>query len=193
MGRNKQIYALADSALVISAETGRGGTWAGATEELKRAGRRPVFVRVGEDVPDGNRELTKLGARPFPPPPWEEDLAARLSEEQGTDSPGIAIQQSLFDDAVPRSSTPAVEEDRPDDYGRAVEAASGSVPTGVFAAVLPLLLQALPDWRSPKDVASDLEVSKTQAEDWLRRAAAEGWVERKERPVQYRRSDRSPE
>ena len=62
MGRNKHIYALADYGLIISAEVGKGGTWAGVTEELKRPDARPVFVRDEPKAPEGNRALIKLGA-----------------------------------------------------------------------------------------------------------------------------------
>ena len=60
MGRNKYIYALADYAVVVSADHGQGGTWAGAEEELKRESGKPVFVRISVGVPKGNRELIKL-------------------------------------------------------------------------------------------------------------------------------------
>ena len=65
MGRNKLIYALADYALVIASDAGKGGTWAGATEALK-AKWLPVFVLDSPDVPDGNRQLLQKGALPFP-------------------------------------------------------------------------------------------------------------------------------
>ncbi len=64
MGRNKLIYALADYGLVVSAEHKKGGTWEGASEELKRKPGRPVFVRLGDSVPMGKRtvwRLAKLG------------------------------------------------------------------------------------------------------------------------------------
>jgi len=35
MQRNKLVYALADAALVVGAEPRKGGTWAGAVEQLK--------------------------------------------------------------------------------------------------------------------------------------------------------------
>ena len=66
MGRNKLIYALADYGLVVSAEYKKGGTWEGAEEELKRKPGRPVFVRIGDSVPTGNRKLINLGALEFP-------------------------------------------------------------------------------------------------------------------------------
>jgi predicted Rossmann fold nucleotide-binding protein DprA/Smf involved in DNA uptake len=65
MGRNKLIYAMADFALVIRAEYKKGGTWSGAEEELSRENSIPVFVRIGEKMPDGNEKLLELGAIPL--------------------------------------------------------------------------------------------------------------------------------
>ena len=59
MGRNKLIYALATWAVVVSSDAGAGGTWAGATENL-RAGWTPLFVR--DAALPGNRELLANGA-----------------------------------------------------------------------------------------------------------------------------------
>ena len=36
MQRNKLIYALADAALVVNSDYEKGGTWAGAVEQLER-------------------------------------------------------------------------------------------------------------------------------------------------------------
>ncbi len=69
MGRNKLIYALADYGLVVVSDYKKGGTWAGAEEELKRRPGRPIFVQLAADAPLGNRKLRELGAKPFPPLP----------------------------------------------------------------------------------------------------------------------------
>jgi predicted Rossmann fold nucleotide-binding protein DprA/Smf involved in DNA uptake len=61
MGRNKVIYGLADFGVVVSSDFEKGGTWAGAVENLK-AGWCPLCVRAGEGAPKGNRELLKQGA-----------------------------------------------------------------------------------------------------------------------------------
>ncbi len=66
MGRNKLIYAMADYGLVVSAEYKKGGTWNGAEEELKRSKSLPVFVRISNEVPTGNRKLLDLGAIEWP-------------------------------------------------------------------------------------------------------------------------------
>ncbi|MEG3906979.1 DNA-processing protein DprA [Microcoleus sp. w1-18aA5] len=68
MGRNKYIYALADRALVVSCSVGTGGTWAGAVEALERIKDVPVFVPIDDAVPEGNRQLLKRGAQPWPFP-----------------------------------------------------------------------------------------------------------------------------
>jgi DNA processing protein len=62
MARNKFIYALSSSAVVVASAEGSGGTWAGATENLER-GWVPLFVRDGADVPAGNRALIGRGAQ----------------------------------------------------------------------------------------------------------------------------------
>jgi predicted Rossmann fold nucleotide-binding protein DprA/Smf involved in DNA uptake len=63
MGRNKLIYALARKTLVVCADKGRGGTWAGATEALKgKYGHVVVWRGAGQGV--GNAALHALGAEP---------------------------------------------------------------------------------------------------------------------------------
>lgn len=64
MERNKYIYALSLAAVVVSSAVEKGGTWAGATENLKH-GWVPLFARAGDDVPKGNERLLKAGANPI--------------------------------------------------------------------------------------------------------------------------------
>jgi len=64
MSRNKLIYALADVSIVVSSDAGRGGTWAGATENL-RNDWSPLFVRAEEGAPEGNRRLIDLDGLPL--------------------------------------------------------------------------------------------------------------------------------
>jgi predicted Rossmann fold nucleotide-binding protein DprA/Smf involved in DNA uptake len=67
MGRNRWIYALADRALVVACSEGKGGTWAGAVEALKR---QRVYVKINNPARPGNDALRHYGAIPAP-----EDLA----------------------------------------------------------------------------------------------------------------------
>ncbi len=68
MQRNKIIYALADAALVVSADFGKGGTWAGATEQLEKLHLVPIYVRTTSAATRGIEALRRKGALPWPNP-----------------------------------------------------------------------------------------------------------------------------
>jgi predicted Rossmann fold nucleotide-binding protein DprA/Smf involved in DNA uptake len=78
MQRNKHIYALADFGLVVSSGYNEGGTWSGAIEQLEKLRLTPIFVRTGDDVPEGNRQLLRRGALPFPSESWPDSLREML-------------------------------------------------------------------------------------------------------------------
>jgi predicted Rossmann fold nucleotide-binding protein DprA/Smf involved in DNA uptake len=82
MQRNKLIYALADAALVVSSDDQKGGTWAGATEQLTTLRLVPVFVRSQGKIDKGLQELQNMGALPWPNPSNTEDLVRTLRPEQ---------------------------------------------------------------------------------------------------------------
>ena len=82
MQRNKLIYALADAALVISSDYQKGGTWAGAVEQLTKLRLVPVFVCSRGDIEKGLQELQNMGALPWPNPSNAEDLVRTLRPEQ---------------------------------------------------------------------------------------------------------------
>jgi predicted Rossmann fold nucleotide-binding protein DprA/Smf involved in DNA uptake len=63
MGRNKIIYGLSKVTLVVATDVETGGTWAGATEALRR-GYAPVAVWTGDGAVAGNARLVELRAWP---------------------------------------------------------------------------------------------------------------------------------
>ena len=186
MGRNKYIYAFSDFALVISAEVEKGGTWAGAKEELKRPDAKPVFVRAETDIPEGNRALLQLGAVPFPSPPWKEALSLLLKKEPVKEKPRKATQASLFGGPAPRRAEAVVKEESaaytvpPED--------AGTPSLSIYEAVLPVLRNAMADWKTAKDIAEELDVRLGQVNDWLKQAIKDGKVEKKNKPARYRRA-----
>lgn len=68
MQRNKLIYALADASLVVSSDLNKGGTWAGAVEQLDKFNFVPVYVRSTGESSNGLDALRKKGALPWPNP-----------------------------------------------------------------------------------------------------------------------------
>ena len=76
MQRNKVIYALADAALVVNAEINKGGTWAGATEQLEKLRLMPVYVRSTGEASGALEALKSKGAMPWPNPTDADELDA---------------------------------------------------------------------------------------------------------------------
>ena len=90
MYRNRFIYAQSVGTVVVRSDNGKGGTWAGATDNLKK-GYCPVFCRDCDY--SGNKELIKRSAIPTGDD-WDGKIA--IPNESGS-GPGTVIQISLFD------------------------------------------------------------------------------------------------
>lgn len=146
MQRNKLIYALADAALVVNSDDRKGGTWAGASEQLTRLNLVPVYVRTRGDVTRGLSELQKLGAKPWPNPETAQKLEAILA------APGVA---------APSAPEPAVLQEP-------LLTTHRSPADELFAKVTELLEQ-MDGPRTIDSVAKELQIPKTLAGDWLKR------------------------
>ncbi|MEW5926265.1 MAG: DNA-processing protein DprA [Gemmatimonadota bacterium] len=179
MGRNKVVYARSDWALVVSSAAGRGGTWAGATENL-RAGWVPLFVRDEPGAPEGNRALRSGGAFLLTPedldgtpdlPELLRRLASGLHGIPGPDA-GAGLEPSRSPAAVPPG---------------AVEGAA----TDLFDVVWPHIEQLLATERSEQEVAEALSLQTGQARAWLKRATQLGRVSKLARPLRYRLAERT--
>jgi predicted Rossmann fold nucleotide-binding protein DprA/Smf involved in DNA uptake len=93
MGRNKLVYALADTTFVVACETGKGGTWAGAIEALGK-GYGPVAVWVGDGAGSGNSALADRGAVPITS--VDELFGAGLTRAgSGVDSPTEQLELGM--------------------------------------------------------------------------------------------------
>jgi len=196
MQRNKLIYALADAALVVSAEVDKGGTWAGATEQLDKLHLVPVYVRSTGTASAGLDALRKKGAQSWPTPHTAEDLDKALAADP-PDPKTTSRQRLLFSDAREDHSQPQ----------EVAEAAEISDPLEVKSpididrkaadilsrTVRSLLLHLLHEPKKPSEIAVELNVTKRQAERWLQQATEEGDLEKKTKPVRYRtHPDRLP-
>ncbi|MFM0042531.1 DNA-processing protein DprA [Paraburkholderia sediminicola] len=79
MQRNKLIYALSDAALVVNSNINKGGTWAGAVEQLDKFKFVPIFVRSDGEFSEGLDALQRRGASPWPNPQNAESLLDLLA------------------------------------------------------------------------------------------------------------------
>lgn len=78
MQRNKLIYALADAALVVNSDVNKGGTWAGALEQLEKLRFVKIYVRSTGELGRGIEALQRHGASPWPNPNDVEGITAVL-------------------------------------------------------------------------------------------------------------------
>ena len=66
MDRNKLIYALSDVGLVVESDVGKGGTWQGAVEQIRKLKAVPLYTRTSGPDSAGLEELRRLGAHSWP-------------------------------------------------------------------------------------------------------------------------------
>lgn len=88
MQRNKYIYAQALGTVVVKADYNKGGTWAGATENLRNNGGHTLCWDNSEYK--GNKQLIAQGALPI-------DLNFDLNYVRNTPETRANVQNSIFD------------------------------------------------------------------------------------------------
>jgi len=107
MQRNKLIYALADAALVVNSDFEKGGTWAGAVEQLGKLKFVPVFVRSTGSASTALTALLNKGAFPWPNPEDADGLVEALAVAPSTTrASALPSQLTLAADDEPSTDAP---------------------------------------------------------------------------------------
>ncbi|MDB6033126.1 MAG: dprA [Verrucomicrobiales bacterium] len=193
MQRNKLLYALADAALVVTSDFEKGGTWAGAIEQLERLHFVPVFVRNGANAGKGNLALLIRGGKPWPNPQSGDELRRALA----------AAAESVNVEAKQETLPLTLREDPPiygaDLVAKPIEVAAGTIEPPatetkpspeeeLLNTVREILRRELAESRTDEEVATLLAVTKPQAKAWLARLVEEAVVEKvkKSKPVCFR-------
>ncbi|MCC6401944.1 MAG: DNA-protecting protein DprA [Flavobacteriales bacterium] len=131
MARNKYVYCLGRAAVVVRCDKDKGGTWAGATEDLKKKWI-PLWVKHDPDMRSGNHALIERGGLPLP----DADVQALVMEELAQ---GSTTRSDLF--AISTVREPAAP------FGRATttgEQANGQETSATSeAAEMDAVLKAL--------------------------------------------------
>lgn len=188
MQRNKLIYALADAALVVSSNYQKGGTWAGAVEQLEKLRLVPVYVRLNGETNKGLEALRRKGALPWPHPETPEALAETLAVQESPKKD--ALEQDELSFSVREEPNRAYENPTSalssDDTFAPMSSESPLAPADDLFAKVRELLEKMTTPKTEAEVATDLEVSKGQAKQWLQRLVKEGVLEKLSKPVRYR-------
>ena len=177
MARNRSIYCLADTAVVISSTPNKGGTWNGAIEDLE-ARWVPLWVKKSGEEKSGNPQLIKRGGRCLP-----ENLSSL---------------GNLFDDSSVNGATTSSSSTPPSPVllqaAVRTEPAEPPVIEGSPTAakqltiledldLYELFLHRFGELTSRKtlssaEISEQLDLKKTQTDTWLKWGVSEGKVEK---------------
>jgi predicted Rossmann fold nucleotide-binding protein DprA/Smf involved in DNA uptake len=201
MARNRYIYCLADSAVVVAADCNKGGTWNGAIENLRERWV-PLWVKSGANPSLGNADLVRRGAKWLPSD--RSDLSLLLAPQDATPSspedlplvrgeqrPTEVLQNKTGDSeaggAVSKPET-LVHDDT-----RSMPGAESLDEITLYDHFLHRMKSLTAEAPLDADaLRGDLELTKTQLDAWLKRAVAEGRVKKTTKPVRYRWKSKEP-
>jgi DNA processing protein len=152
---------------VVNSDLDKGGTWAGAVEQLDKLRFAPVFVRSTGEANRALDALLERGAHLWPTPSVPDNLLEQLSE------------------AASRPATITVAAAAPTAGQNRSDASAESPADALFRTVKHVVLSLLEEPKSETEVADLLDVSRGQVREWLQRMVERGVVLRNTRPTRY--------
>lgn len=168
MGRNKYIYCLADHALVVRSDKDKGGTWAGAKENLTK---NWITLLVNPSPVEGNQALLQMGGIRFP---WENGVGS--IRDSLTCSTSKLVQDT--------SNSCLGKQSGEDDQPSSKTLTTGRIEDHVFFNLFYTQLQRVLADRaviSTNDLQKYLpDLNIAQITDWLERARKEKFIEYQE-------------
>ncbi len=175
MQRNKLVYALSDAALVVNADFEKGGTWAGAVEQLDTFKQIPLYIRRVSESNKALDALMRKGASAWPDPINAKSFADVFSQDP----------KSMIDDAplgLFDSSDAGISNGH--QLRRRALHESADAAAVLEECVQRLILKAeMP--LTEDGIATQLAVTKPQARTWLKHLCEKGLLVRRTRPVRY--------
>lgn len=171
MNRNKYIYALAKKTFAIAADLNKGGTWAGATEAIKKKWGK-VFVLNTERY-SGNKALINAGASSFSSV-TELDFS-NLNQKVEENS----VMENLF--AQSTDTKIYMVSDNVSNYNQEIGLASEQI----YRAVLPIIKGYLKNEHTKPDIIKALNIVPKQADEWLKKAIDDKQIKKLMKPIRY--------
>lgn len=199
MARNKYIYCLSHDAIVVSSTPEKGGTWQGATENLRR-GWVPLKVKPTDSEKSGNAKLVSRGGA------WFNDLNDPMFERtsqnelQTTQSPrwiDLTIETSNqltkgnINDAT---QAPNQKVDRKDDKSSRIntqestksdEFPNDDPAEALFQTIRMQITKFCRIPRTREEIAEVLKITKATLDPWLKRLVENHDLKKEQRPARY--------
>ena len=185
MSRNKYIYCLSEAAVVVHSGT-KGGTWNGALENLRKRWV-PLWVKKTNDTTAGNEQIVMKGGV------W---LSERI-ESIRIDSLFTRTEQPLernMNDLFSIAGKTKKEERTGSDIIQIIKTTEETVYEkslkGKSGSIYHFFISTIKDecqmgTKKPSEIQEELDLTKKQLDQWLKRAVSEGKLEKLSRPVRY--------
>lgn len=174
MNRNKYVYALSMAAFIVASNFNKGGTWAGAVENLKNDWVKSFVLK--SDKHSGNMELIRKGAKPI------SDLNDFVLLDLINSDKDIYKQVNVFE----VSST--LNEDKVI-YARKTPSKNEKTVSksafDLYYSFIDKLEDLLSQPRSFEEVMDYYKTNKSQTSIWLNRAIEEERIVKILNPVRY--------
>lgn len=193
MARNRYIYCLSDVAIVISSTADKGGTWNGAIENLK-ALWVPLWVKKTENQKSGNPVLVNKGASWLPNAPLSvEQLIETVDNKTNLSTDLLNLEkrepqlqtQLTVASPQPETATPPNGITKTPPSQETVEPSASTIIDLFQLFICKIEKLTAEDPLKANEIASQLELEKSQVNAWLKRAVEEGLAEQLQRPVRY--------
>lgn len=178
MSRNKYIYCLADTAFVVHSGT-TGGTWTGAIENLKK-GWVSLWVKKNNNKDSGNNELINKGGVCYAEKSNDINIV-KLVENNFKET---TVMDDLFGSSQIEKSS-ANKNNNLDKQASTYNRNSSRKHVDFYQLFLSELEHLGQKPISATEIASELNLKKTQVEDWLRVAVESDLAKKLSKPVRY--------
>ena len=203
MARNSDIYCLSDAAVAVASVENKGGTWNGAKDNLRKSWV-PLWVRQTNCPKSGNRALVQMGANYFPenldsleflingsPEKHAESAAPELLPDPADEVPDTASKHAAgFVEANPPDGASAESQMDTEDSDAAVSEDTSNRVDVFYELFLEKMREVTGELDlESSEIASRLNLRKTQVDAWLKRGVRDGQIARSTRPVRYRSSE----
>lgn len=184
MQRNKYIYALADAALIVNADEKKGGTWAGAIEQLEKYQYIPIYVRSTGRNSEGLNALKNNGALLWDNPTNIQDFNEVFNYHKLNYDNNKPKQMSFLE----RDNFKSPDEDNIENNVGSVKHNDLIQKTDALLFIYVTHLIKELTINSPKkdiELANELGVSVSQMRSWLKRLVNNKVMIKETRPVKY--------
>jgi DNA processing protein len=194
MQRNKLIYAFSDAALVVSTDLKKGGTWAGATEQIDKLQMVPVYVRLTDEPSPGIRALVQKGAIQWPEPRDVDTFDKVFCVSNPITPTSVSTFNGhqgliLAESGGPYPTSISAQNDTSLPFGRKENFKSKAVnedtTNHINSDIHISIRRILRNPMNESEIATALNLSKKHTKLFLSKLVEDGEIEKLKRPVRY--------